>query len=35
VHRRPALEANRIILGGQVLAALVVLAVTRVLRSRR
>jgi len=35
VHWRPALDANRIILGGQVLAALVVLAVARVLRRRR
>lgn len=35
VHWRPALDVNRAILGGQVLAALVVLAMARVLRRRR
>lgn len=35
VHWHPALDVNRVILGGQVLAALVVLAVARVLRGRR
>lgn len=35
VHWRPALDINRIILGGQVVAALVVLAVARALRRRR
>ena len=35
VHWHPALDVNRVILGGQVLAALVILAVARVLRGRR
>ncbi|HEX5332114.1 MAG TPA: spore germination protein GerW family protein [Cellulomonas sp.] len=35
VHWRPALDLNRVILGGQVLGALVVLAVAHVLRKRR
>jgi uncharacterized spore protein YtfJ len=35
VHWRPALDVNRAILGGQVVAALVVLAVARALRGRR
>jgi len=35
VHWRPAIDVNRVILGGQVLGALVVLAVARVLRRRR
>ena len=35
VHWRPALDVNRVILGGQVLGALVVLAVAHVLRRRR
>ncbi|PVU81595.1 hypothetical protein DDP54_14835 [Cellulomonas sp. WB94] len=35
VHWRPAIDVNRVILGGQVLGALVVLAVAHVLRRRR
>ncbi len=35
VHWRPAVDVNRIVLGGQLLGAVVVLAVSRALRRRR